>query len=90
MAGSYHHMTTRSGKLLNNESFCDMIENLGDAYEAAEDCYGMIWWLARAYWPGLKLPEHSEPPRTTVMHYVEEAVKNHQAGLRYGGVQKPR
>lgn len=46
MAGSWRHMTTKSGKLRSNESFTAMIENLGDAYEAAEECYGMVWYLA--------------------------------------------
>lgn len=36
-------MTTRKGKLRNNATFCGMIENPGDAYEAAEECYGMVW-----------------------------------------------
>jgi hypothetical protein len=46
MAGSWRHMTTKTGQLRNNADFCSMIENLGDAYETAEECYGMIWWLA--------------------------------------------
>lgn len=46
MAGSYNHCVTKSGRLLSNESFVDMIENLGDAYEAVEEFYGMIWFLA--------------------------------------------
>ena len=46
MAGSYEHATTDDGKLRSNESFVGMIENLGDAYEMAEEMYGMIWWLA--------------------------------------------
>jgi len=46
MAGSYEHVTTRQGNLVSNERFVDMVENLGDAYEMAEEMYGMIWWLA--------------------------------------------
>lgn len=46
MAGSYNHIVTKKGKLVNPESFSGMIENLGDAYEMAEEMYGMIWWLA--------------------------------------------
>lgn len=45
MAGSYNHCVKKSGKL-RRESFSDMIENLGDAYEAVEEMYGMIWYLA--------------------------------------------
>lgn len=46
MAGSYNHCVTASGRLLSNERFVGMIENLGDAYEAVEEMYGMIWYLA--------------------------------------------
>lgn len=46
MAGSYNHVVTRQGNLRSNESFIQSIENLGDAYEATEEMYGMIWWLA--------------------------------------------
>lgn len=46
MAGSYISVTTKKGKLRNNETFVDAIENLGDAYEAVEELYGMIWYLA--------------------------------------------
>jgi hypothetical protein len=46
MAGSYSHIVDNNGRLLSNEDFIDMIENLGDAYEMAEEMYGMIWYLA--------------------------------------------
>lgn len=46
MAGSYNHVVGKTGKLLSNTNFVDMIENLGDAYEMAKDMYGMIWYLA--------------------------------------------
>lgn len=46
MAGSYKHVVTKTGKLRSNESLIQMIENLGDAYEAIEEMYGMIWYLA--------------------------------------------
>lgn len=46
MAGSYNHCVTRLGKLRNNHSFLQHIETLGDAYEAVEEMYGMIWYLA--------------------------------------------
>lgn len=47
MAGSYYHIVDEeSGEFCDNELFVDMIENLGDAYEMAEEMYGMIWWLA--------------------------------------------
>ena len=46
MAGSYNHVTDNEGRFLDNNSFVQMIENLGDAYEAVEEMYGMIWFLA--------------------------------------------
>ncbi len=47
MAGSYNHAVTDTGDFRDNESFIDMVENQGDAYEMAEEMYGMIWYLAR-------------------------------------------
>jgi len=46
MAGSYAHVVDKRGRLLNNRNLVGMIENLGDAYEAIEEMYGMIWFLA--------------------------------------------
>lgn len=41
MAGSYRMIVDDNG------DFCgiDLIENLGDAYEALEECFEMIRWL---------------------------------------------
>lgn len=44
MAGSYRHVTTKKGKLASPAKMT--VENLGDAYEAIEEMYGMIWILA--------------------------------------------
>lgn len=46
MAGSWNHIITDDGALISNEDFPDMIENLGDAYEACEECYGMVLFLS--------------------------------------------
>jgi hypothetical protein len=47
MAGSYNHCVEKpSGKLLNNLDLVSMIENGGDVYEAVEEFYGMVWYLA--------------------------------------------
>lgn len=46
MAGSYKHCVTDAGLLRTDESFTNMINNLGDAWEALEEMYGMIWLLA--------------------------------------------
>jgi hypothetical protein len=42
MAGSYQHCVNRSGQFVG----IPLIDNLGDAYEALEEMYGMIWYLA--------------------------------------------
>ena len=43
MAGSYKHVVNRKGEFTG----IGLIDNLGDAYEALEEMYGMIWYLAR-------------------------------------------
>lgn len=45
MAGSYLHCCNTDGTF-RTESFYDLIENLGDAYEACEEMYWMIDCLA--------------------------------------------
>lgn len=48
MAGSYKHVITKSGKLNTPKRVCGMLEcSSGDVYEAVEEMYGMIWWLAQ-------------------------------------------
>lgn len=42
MAGSYSHLVDDQGRFQGVE----LIDNLGDAYEALEECWGMIWFLA--------------------------------------------
>lgn len=46
MAGSYKHIIDEQGDLRTNESFVEMIENLGDAYEMAEECWYLIQILS--------------------------------------------
>jgi hypothetical protein len=57
MAGSYKHVVNNNGNLRSNESFEQVIGNLGDAYEAIEEMYGMIWWLATSNAGTSKQPE---------------------------------
>lgn len=78
MAGSWAHMTTKSGELRNNESFCGMVENLGDAYEVAEECFGMVQWLAE------RLTYCALEDR---QHWIELAQKHYRVGLSLGGVE---
>lgn len=46
MAGSWDHVVDERGALIDNEQFRNMIETLGDAYEMAEEMYGMVYYLA--------------------------------------------
>ena len=46
MAGSYRHIVNKNGDLISNEKFIDSIENLGDAYEMAEECWYLIQILS--------------------------------------------
>lgn len=46
MAGSYLHCVDDDGKLVSPSDLADMLENAGDVYEAVEEMYGMIWYLA--------------------------------------------
>jgi len=73
MAGSFRHVTTKKGKLRSNESFAGMIDNLGDAYEAVEEMYGMIWWLAANYGAALGDGDTAS--------FVENARENYRNGI---------
>jgi hypothetical protein len=42
MAGSYLHIIGDTGRFHGVR----LLDHLGDAYEALEECYGMIWLLA--------------------------------------------
>lgn len=46
MAGSYRHTVNDAGVLYDSEDMTDMLENGGDVFEAVEEMYGMIWFLA--------------------------------------------
>lgn len=84
-------MTTDGGKLRNSRTFNDMIENGGDAYEAAEECYGMLWWLAGQV-VDLTGPSGSTypPDRELTLDVIRQAEAHYQEGLRLGGVQRDR
>jgi hypothetical protein len=48
MAGSFQHCVTAKGQLRSPKSVNEMLENGGDVFEAVEEMYGMIWFLAKA------------------------------------------
>jgi hypothetical protein len=66
MAGSYKHIVDENGAFRGVE----LLDHLGDAYEALQECYGMIMFLAfgdlkrveqarQHYEEGLELGAHS-------------------------------
>lgn len=72
MAGSYNHVITEEGNLRGPEKVSQTLETGGDVYEAVEEMYGMIWWLA-----------HMAPdaPPMTPAELVQMACQNYPAGL---------
>lgn len=85
MAGSWGHMTNRHGAPYDgNYGAGSALENGGDYQEALEQCFGMIWWLAREV-TLLRAPSWPvEPPRDAVLFEIEHARKRYKDGIRYG------
>lgn len=87
MAGSYNHVVNNDGTLMDNDRMMisgAMIENLGDAYEAIEEMYGMIWFLAhQAVAPHIPLEQfqYLHYAREMVKDIVETARQNYKDGL---------
>ena len=84
MAGSYDHVTTKKGKLRNPKTFSQMIENLGDAYEAIEEMYGMIQILAE---DAANEQSGAQADRNL---FIQSACDRYKEGLRIGGVQREK
>lgn len=84
MAGSYNHVITEEGNLRGPEKVSQTLETGGDVYEAVEEMYGMIWWLAdelvteRQRGAGMQTLTRSE--RATAV--IEDAQENYVDGLR--------
>jgi hypothetical protein len=74
MAGSYNHVVTEDGNLQSPESMDQMLENGGDVFEAIEEMYGMIWWLAYNADGDLG---------ADAAGIVEQARQNYQTGLTF-------
>jgi hypothetical protein len=84
MAGSYNHVVTSTGNLSSNKMVVDMLENGGDVYEAVEEMYGMIWylaWQASAPHVTFEFFESLEYAREIVKDIVESARQNYKDGL---------
>ena len=99
MAGSYNHCVDEDGQLLNNEDLVGMLENGGDVYEAVEEMYGMIWWLADRVrvaesdrmFPGDPEPrssqfvEQARPLVVDAVEYEPDAVAKHLSSPELAG-----
>lgn len=48
MAGSYSHVVNDAGQLIGQKRMHGMLDysDTGDVYEAIEEMFGMIWYLA--------------------------------------------
>lgn len=69
MAGSYAHIVQKDGNLSSNERISNSLETGGDVFEAIEEMYGMIWYLA-GYHVGYE------------KRMVDDARKNYREGLK--------
>jgi hypothetical protein len=79
MAGSYNHCVTDKGKLRNPRGLAGMVETPGDMWEAAEEMYGMIWFLADY------IARHEEDlghDASTTAQWVERARQSYMEGIR--------
>lgn len=81
MAGSYNHCVKDDGSLRTPEDMGRMLENGGDAYEAVEEMYGMIWFLADQLDHLLR--------REPTAALVEEARKNYKFGIELSPTGRP-
>lgn len=73
MAGSYKHCVDERGRFQG----VPLLDHLGDAYEALEEMYGMIWYLAyeHAQYAG---EEHCAAEAADL---VWEAEQNYETGI---------
>lgn len=67
-----------------------LVENMGDAVEALEECYGMVWYLAQQL--GICLDGDSDQgpeDRARALTLIEEAREHYQDGYRLGAGVDP-
>jgi hypothetical protein len=87
MAGSYNHCVKTDGekdlgKLLVPQELCSMLECMsGDVYEAVEEMYGMIWYLAENYARSLEAAQGEDEGVHSTAGMVEDARQHYQEGL---------
>lgn len=83
MAGSWDHITTKNGKFRGTA----LIDNLGDAHEALEECFGMVWYLAEAR--ASMLSAGMAPNREQILRVIKDAAADYKQGVKLGGVTLP-
>jgi hypothetical protein len=74
MAGSYKHVVNADGTFHG----VSLLDHLGDAYEALEEMYGMVWYLADSL-AGRYAGEQHRPAEAADL--VEEARQNYTVGI---------
>jgi hypothetical protein len=70
----------------SNGSF-PLVENMGDAVEAMEECYGMVWQLARQV---VTLAGGDPDDRPQLLAQIEDARQNYTAGYQAGAGEPAR
>lgn len=88
MAGSYNHVVTNKGNLASNERVAGILENGGDVFEAVEQMYGMIWFLAaelinQQQFALIALEVDRTRRFEMIKAAVERAMENHKEGLEF-------
>lgn len=82
MAGSYKHVVKDDGSLDKPARVCGMLEtSSGDVYEAVEEMYGMIWWLAEQYARSLEEAQGEREGTHSAADLIEDARKRYPEGL---------
>lgn len=90
MAGSYDHIVTDQGNLRSNERVVSSLETGSDVFEAIEEMYGMIWYLAKG-WVGLGLfpSEGGHEAMVAYCDQVKRVVAQSQTNYKEGlGISK--
>lgn len=86
MAGSWKHIvTTKKGKFQGTI----LLDHLGDAYEALEECYGMVYWLAASV--AIETSEDRGAAPKELTRIIENARVNYRQGIEHfsPGVKTP-
>lgn len=74
MSGGWGHITKADGTPYDDSYGVDsMLETTEDVVEALEECYGMIWGLARIAAVGAG---YDNPSRQTILQFIEMTRSN--------------